>query len=184
MIFQTSRLLIRKAVPESADIKLFYDLWTDPRVMVNVGFPSGLQITPEEIAATIRSQTDSEFDKKLIVELRETKALIGECKLGLPDLEGISETDIKLLPEYWGHGYGTELKHGLVEYLFAHTECRAVKATPNVNNIASCKMQESAGGKLISEDIYHFPDHMRDYTCDVHHYIYLTDRQDWEKKDK
>ena len=47
--------------------------------------------------------------------------LIGECKLASPDDDRIAHTDIKLLPEFWGNGYGRELccfsRHNL-------TDCR------------------------------------------------------------
>jgi RimJ/RimL family protein N-acetyltransferase len=52
LIFQTRRLHVRTAT--EVDVDLFYDLWTDPRVMTNVGFPSGLSISREEVAAAIQ----------------------------------------------------------------------------------------------------------------------------------
>jgi RimJ/RimL family protein N-acetyltransferase len=58
----------------------------------------------------------------------------------LPDDDGIASTDIKLLPAYWGQRYGSEIKKGLVDYLFTNTDCLAVEASPNVNNIASIRL--------------------------------------------
>ena len=79
-----------------------------------------------------------------------------------PNAEGIVETDIKLLPAHWGNKYGVEIKRGLVDHLFTHTDCKAVEATPNVNNAASIKMQEAVGGARMSENVHHFPESMRD----------------------
>ncbi|RKX23729.1 MAG: hypothetical protein DRP45_09800, partial [Candidatus Zixiibacteriota bacterium] len=101
--------------------------------------------------------------------------------LGLPNNEGISETDVKLLPQFWGKSYGSEIKRGLVNYLFTHTNCKGIKATPNKLNIASQKMQESVGAKRVGESIFSFPPEMKDYTSDVPHYIYIVYREDWEK---
>ncbi len=101
---------------------------------------------------------------------------MGECKLHPPNPEGIASTDVKLLPDYWGHKYGLEVKRALLDYLFAHTDCVAVEASPNVNNPASIKMQEAVGGVRIKEAVYEFPIGMQDYTVPVHHYIYRVER--------
>jgi len=51
IVFKTRRLVIRSAT--AADAQMLFDLWTDPRVMTNVGYPLGLQITLEEIEEKI-----------------------------------------------------------------------------------------------------------------------------------
>jgi RimJ/RimL family protein N-acetyltransferase len=180
-IFETRRLSIRRALANDDDVEFLYSLWTNPEVMIFVGFPHGLRITRDEIRSQMNKRDSSEYDVYLIVELKESGSRIGECKLGRPDSDGISETDVKIMPEYWGQGYGTEIKRGLVEYLFTRTDCRAVKATPNKNNIASQKMQEAVGGKRIGESVFEFPDDMKDYTCPVPHCIYMVTRDKWEQ---
>ena len=140
MVFETDRLTVRKAEPSDSDVEFFYRLWTNPEVMVNVGFPHGLKITREAIRTGFEGQDVTEYNTRLVVELKTTGEPIGECKLGLPDDDGISETDVKLLPDFWGQGYGTEIKRALVDYLFLHTDCKAVKASPNKKNIASQKI--------------------------------------------
>jgi RimJ/RimL family protein N-acetyltransferase len=177
-VFETARLVIKKATV--ADVDTYLRLWNDPRVMTNVGFPQGLRISREKIEEQMLQQPDSEFDRLLVVQLKETGEPIGECKLGRPDAGGIAETDIKLLPAYWGHKYGVETKWGLLSYLFSHTNCDCVQATPNVNNIASVKMQEAVGGVRVDEGIYQFPESMREFTTPVHHYVYRVYRTDWE----
>ena len=178
-IFETERLLVRAATEQ--DVGLLYELWTDPRVMSYVGFPQGLRITREKIKQQVQRSYESEFDRVLVVVLKTTGQAIGECGMHLPDEEGIAETDVKLLPAFWGHKYGTEVKCGLVGYLFSHTPCTAVGASPNVDNIASIKMQEAVGGVRIAEQVYEFPESMRDYTAPVHHYIYHVYRESWKQ---
>ncbi|MFC1706540.1 GNAT family N-acetyltransferase, partial [Planctomycetota bacterium] len=146
--------------------------------------PCGSQSLRGEPVAAIAKEHDSEFDCKLLVILKETSEPIGECKLGRPGEDGISETDVKLLPEFWGRGFGTEVKQGLVDYLFTHTSCQAVKATPNKLNRASQKMQEAVGGKKVGEEHYRFPDHMRTNTMDVDCFVYKVFRDDWEQRDR
>lgn len=180
MVFETTRLIIRTGC--EADAGMYYALWTNPRVMTNVGFPQGLQITRAEITAKIAEQGETEFGRLLVVALKATGQTIGECKLYLPDEEGIAKTDVKLLPQFWGNKYGVEVKQGLVDYLFSHTNCTAVQADPNVNNIASIKMQEAVGGVRVAEGVHEFPKKMRDYTHPVTYCVYRVFREDWEPK--
>jgi len=179
-LIKTKRLVIRSAVLD--DAQMLYRLWTDPRVMSNVGYPMGLDITISEIEESIRAQDpNSEFGKYLIAQLQGGGAVLGECKMILPDDEGVSRTDVKLLPECWGHQYGVEIKLALVDYLFRNTDCRAVEGTPNVANIASIKMQEAVGATRIGEDTFYFPESKADSTRPVHYYIYHVTRASWEQ---
>ena len=150
-----------------------------------VGFPHGLGLDADGVRRAIQrglEQGDSRhLDARLVAERRQDGVIIGECKLGTPTTDGISETDVKLLPEYWNQGYGVEIKRGLLAYLFTHTECKVVAASPNVENIASIRMQEAVGGERVGEKVYEFPPEKRDFTCPVHCYIYHVHRDTWEK---
>ncbi len=182
-LIETERLSIRTAGKD--DAKILFDLWTDPRVMTNVGYPQGLDITLQEIEERTGAQDPtSEFGKYLMAQLRAGGPTIGECKMNLPDEEGISRTDVKLLPAYWGHKYGVEIKQALVDYLFLHTSCEAVEGTPNVDNIASIKMQEAVGATCVGEDTFHFPEAKAAFTAPVHHYIYRVTRATWVQQSK
>jgi RimJ/RimL family protein N-acetyltransferase len=177
LIIETPRLRIHLATEH--DAPLVHQLWTDARVMKNVGFPNGLKITLEEVRADILGRGDSEFMQLLIVRLKDTWESIGQCVMRLPDDEGISETDVKLLPLYWGHRFGVEIKRALVDYLFTNTECAAVQGTPNEANVASIKMQEAVGGVRVNEGVYEFPEEMRKFTSPVHFYTYRVFRENW-----
>lgn len=179
MVFETVRLYVRPATIE--DVDLFDALWSNPKVMSNVGFPQGLQITRKEIEKKIQNQGSSVFDKFLLIVNKSTRQVLGECKLHPPDQKGIARTDIKLLPKFWGNKYGVEIKKGLLSYLFINTDCLIVEATPNIDNIASIKMQEAVGGRRIGESVYHFPEEKRDYTKPVHLYIYHVFREVWQE---
>ena len=175
IIFETERLLIRAATED--DIDLYLTLWTSPKVMTHVGFPQGLRTNRDKIRKQMQAQGDSEFDRLLVVVLKTTGESLGECEMSPPNQDGIAKTDVKLLPEFWGNKYGVEVKKGLLSHLFNNTNCIAVEATPNINNIASINMQEAVGGKCIGEAVHEFPEAMRDFTIPVHHYIYHVERK-------
>ena len=65
-IFQTPRLFIRSAILD--DLEMYFRLWTEPRVMGNVGFPHGLRITEKEIREKSRyvENTERELRKRTI----------------------------------------------------------------------------------------------------------------------
>ena len=177
IIFETERLLIRTATVD--DVDLYLNLWTNSEVMTNVGFPFGLKTSREKIHKQISEQNDSEFDRLLVVVLKTTGESLGECEMSPPNQDGIAKTDVKLLPEFWGKKYGVEVKKGLLSHLFTNTDCIAVEATPNINNVASIKMQEAVGGKRIGEEVFEFPEAARHFTTPVHHYIYRVERENW-----
>jgi RimJ/RimL family protein N-acetyltransferase len=63
---------------------------------------------------------------------------------------------------------------------FAHTDCDAVHGTPNVENVASIKMQEAAGGLRIDEGVHESSESMRSYTTPVPYCVYRVEREAWE----
>jgi len=179
LVLETEQLTIRIAT--ETDVELFYALWTDPQVMTYVGFPQGIPLTLEGMKARPLEDNGTVFDRPLVVELKATGQPIGQAKLASPDEEGMAEPDCKLLPEFWGHKYGREAWQALVDYEFTHTDCKAVVGSPNVENIASIKMQEAAGMVRTGEDVYEFPESMQAFTTPVHCYIYKITRKDWER---
>ncbi len=179
LIFETPRLAIHLATV--ADAPLVHSLWADERVMRNVGFPSGLPVSLEDVRTDIQGRAEDEFSQLLIVHLKPSGEAIGQCSMSLPDEQGIAETDVKLLPTYWGRRFGVEIKRGLVDYLFIHSDCEAVQGTPNISNPASIKMQESVGGVRVNEGIYEFPESMRSFTTPVHYVTYRVYRQAWQQ---
>ena len=179
---QTKRLEIRITSATNENILFLYSLWTNPDVMKFVGYPQGLRISKKDIEKQLQKEYPDEYNRTLLAFLKDSNIPIGECKLGSHDENLIANTDVKLLPEYQGKGFGSEIKRALIDYLFTNTKCDAIKGTPNKNNIASIKMQEAVGGKRIKESSYHFPENMKEYTTDVHYYEYLVFRSDWENR--
>jgi RimJ/RimL family protein N-acetyltransferase len=53
--------------------------------------------------------------------------------------------DIKLLPQHWGQGLGTEAMHQVVIWLFGNTHCSMLAVPPHGSNIAAVRVYEKAG---------------------------------------
>lgn len=179
VVFQTDRLTIRRAAV--ADAEMFYALWTNPDVMKHVGFPNGLPTTRQEIEERLQNQGEEVYGRLLVVVLQATGERIGECFMTQPNTAGVAETDVKLLPAHWGHKYGVEIKRGLLNYLFKHTACSCVQATPNIHNIASIKMQEAVGGIRAGTGKSLIPQAAGEKSVTVEYIIYRVYRRIWQK---
>lgn len=179
---ETKRLRIRRSQAVPDDIDFIHGLWNNPEVMKFVGFPYGLKIERDAVEKQLSEQPSGEYDVVLMIMLKESGEIIGNCKLGAPDEENKAHTDVKIEPKFWGNKYGVEVKRALLDYLFTNTDCTEVTADPNRNNIASVKMQEAVGGVRIAEGTHTFPEHLKDFTCDVPFYTYTVTRQTWERR--
>jgi RimJ/RimL family protein N-acetyltransferase len=152
VLFATQRLAVRLA--EVDDAAFIHALWTSPAVMRYVGFPRGLDISIDDVRRQIEETNDADFGSRLVVEDLRTRASVGQTKLGVPDEDGICEPDIKLHPNVWGRGYGTELWNALIDYAFEHSDARIVQGTPNRDNTASVRMQIGAGMRTVDEGVF------------------------------
>ena len=180
MVFETNQLIIRKATLSDCDVDMYYRLWNHPKVMANVGFPNGLCISKKDIISQFKQSGESTYKCRLMAIRKDDETAIGECKLALPDSNGVSETDVKLFPEYWNQGYGTEIKQGLVDYLFANVpECMAIKADPAKTNIGSQKMQEHVGAIRIERGKDYPVPNTDKYIPNERHYLYMVFRETW-----
>jgi RimJ/RimL family protein N-acetyltransferase len=58
--------------------------------------------------------------------------------------------DIKLTPEYWGQGLGTEGMQKVVKWFFGNTDCSLLVAPPHRMNPAAERVYEKAGFELYT----------------------------------
>ena len=176
--FRTPRLHVRPA--DTAAAAWIRALWSDPRVTAFVGFPQGIPTSTREIEAQIERNLGRPLKRLLIAERVTDDLPIGQVKLGEPDSEGVSEPDIKLLPSFWRLGYGRELWGAMIDHLFRTTECKTVQGTPNIRNIASIRMMESAGMVRVGEGTFEPSGPLRSSMTAVPHYVYQIARQAWD----
>jgi RimJ/RimL family protein N-acetyltransferase len=177
---KTKNLVLRKVKPERGDAEFISELWQNKSIMKFVGFPKGIKEPPEKIIKITKERIKNRREHHLIIE--KSGCLIGEALIRYDEKSEFAETDVKLMPEFQRKGYGSEVKTALIKWIFKNTDAEGVKATPNVKNIASIKMQESVGGKRIKKMHYEFPKSMSSYTTPVDSYLYIVYRKDWISK--
>lgn len=173
--FRTPRLVVRPAT--ESDAPFIAALWSDPCVMRHVGFPCGIPTARVDVPARLRSGAG--LSALLVAELADGSLPIGQGLIGKPDAQGVTEPDIKLAPTWWGRGYGRELWAGLIDQAFACSSCGVVRGTPNVANVASIRMQASAGMRCVGEGIARFPASMAAFTEPVPYLVYEIRREEW-----
>ncbi|MBQ1893710.1 MAG: GNAT family N-acetyltransferase [Clostridia bacterium] len=124
---------IRIRNAEAGDCALLAEWWNDGSVMAHAGFPNGLGITADEIAASISTDTD-ETRRRLIIEYRGLP--IGEMSFRIrTDLS--AEIGIKICrPEYRERGLGRVILSLLIKELFGRGYRKIVLDTNKTNERA------------------------------------------------
>ncbi len=157
-------ILITKMMQE--DLPFLIDLWHTPEVMRYADeFPS------------LRGWSRSDHHQDAWAAYNERRTTLGkgytQLILRLPDGTRIGESfftplpegytfgkwrkpegvltlmgDVKLLPEVWGRGLGTEGMQGIVSWFFGQTACSLLVVPPHRLNPAAGRVYEKAGFEL------------------------------------
>lgn len=77
--------------------------------------------------------------------------VIGNVYVGFN--ENAAEIGWILNKSYWGNGYIPEAAKEVVDYVFKQTDKEIIKATCSAKNVASYRVMEKCGMKLISEEL-------------------------------
>lgn len=120
-----------------------------------VGFPNGLTVSEpgvREIIARARSAWNLAEDYYRFAVVRaETGEFMGEAAAGQVSPDGDTSPDIKLLPRFWGQGYGREALDLIVELTFAFTPAQRIVLEPHVENVAARRTYARAGFRQVGE---------------------------------
>jgi RimJ/RimL family protein N-acetyltransferase len=153
---------------EKRDIPFLLDLWHMPEVMRYADeFPRlrGWSKSDDiEFAWKSYQEKCNAYGKEynqLILRL-EDKAPVGESFFALLD-EGATfgkwqkpvntvsvMGDIKLLPQYWGQGVGTDGMQKVVRFVFTKTTCELFVVPPHRKNPAASRVYEKTGFVLFA----------------------------------
>lgn len=125
-----------------------------------------LHETPEVIAQCFDAPTETELKQKfasrlqpwhkdadhwlcLVMRLRDSGQAIGVT--GMSMAEGRAEVGYLLLPAFYGQGLGTESLQALINWATSTQEISRFKALVTAGNLASERVLQKAGFKLVAK---------------------------------
>lgn len=126
-----------------------------------------LHHTPEVIAQCFDAPTEAELQQKfqsrlqpwhkdashwlcLVMRQLDTGQAIGVT--GMAMAEGRAEVGYLLLPQFYGQGFGTESLQALIQWAANTQEITCFKAVVTEGNIASERVLQKAGFKLVAKE--------------------------------
>jgi RimJ/RimL family protein N-acetyltransferase len=147
MDVKKGRFRIRNATAQ--DARLLQNWWNDGKVMAHAGFPNGLGISEEDIAASL--QKDNRFRRRLIIEYEDMP--IGEMSYRTPEDE-VAEIGIKICnASQQNKGFGTEYLKMLMDYLFMKLNYNKIILDTNLKNTRAQKVYERLGFRRVRTNI-------------------------------
>ena len=170
LTLETNRLILRPFTIEDAQ-EMFFGWASDPEVTKYLTWNTHKDI---EETKKILSLWIDEYEKperlNFAIELKKEDKLIGGIDV-VGYLGGVHGTPVigyNLARNYWGNGYMTEACRCVIEYLFSkgYSEVRIDAMT---ENIASIKVIQKCGGKLLKTDEDYFP--LKDKKVLINRYI-------------
>ncbi len=146
MIFQTTRLKIRKLCP--ADFPPFHEMHANPNVMrYTTGRPLSKKESRQSLKKCIASYSKPGNDFWVWAVERKSDGTF----LGTSAIVENNEIGYRFLEKYWGNGYGQELTDGLVKYALEEMCKSQLIAYADTENVASVKILERSRLKFVKE---------------------------------
>ena len=120
--------------------------WNNGKIMAHAGFPNGIGQTKEEIAASLKNDTD-ETNRRLIIEIEQIPA--GEMNYRNKG-ENIAEIGIKICDfSFQNKGLGKILLSMLISSLFDCMGYQKIILDTNLKNTRAQNVYEELGFKKI-----------------------------------
>ncbi|BDP40325.1 GNAT family acetyltransferase [Deinococcus aetherius] len=159
-VLQTDRLTLRRFT--EADGDLLWDLDRDPAVMrfLNGGRPTPREVVREKVLPGILAEYGRwEAYGRWAAEERETGEFLGWFALRpVEEDPGSLELGYRLKRSAWGQGYGAEGARALVRLAFAQPGVERVVASTMTVNVASRRVMEKAGLRLVRTFFQDWPE--------------------------
>ena len=147
---ETQRLILRGFTKD--DALWAYRIWNDPEMG---------QYLPDEA----KKEIDAEYLKELevlgdddeccylIPVLKDSMQRVGTCSFMVNEDQTIYDIAYCVHKDFWRQGYATEIAQGMIDYA---REQGVEKVTIFVNqeNLASNRVAQKCGGKIVSESTY------------------------------
>lgn len=144
MLVRKENLAFRNATEQDAAI--LGNWWRDGKVMEHAGFSNGLNITDEQIAAGISTDSD-ETRRRLIIEVDNIP--VGEMNYS-NEGNHTAEIGIKICDSSKQEkGYGTRILHMLIKYLFYQQGYEKIILDTNLENKRAQHVYEKIGFRKV-----------------------------------
>ncbi len=150
-MFSSERLVYREL--DRNDFELFCELYTDYNVM-QFALLEAFKSAEEAKAAfekVLQVQADPEEGCLYVANLTESEKAIGivDYEVVLAnDNGGIVDIGYFIKPGFWQQGFGFEMSHAMVDYLFGNTGFHKIIARCNADNKGSEKIMQKLGMQL------------------------------------
>jgi aminoglycoside 6'-N-acetyltransferase len=146
----TERLLLRRSRPEDAEAISAYR--SDPEVHRYQGWDrtDAEGVRAEIVEMTGRAPGEPGGWIQFSVDERETGGLVGDIGISPADGEpGVIKIGYTMSPAFQGRGYATEAVGALIDYAFDTLGADIVRAYASAENIASIRVAEKVGMRLM-----------------------------------
>lgn len=152
VVIETDRLVLRGFT--TGDVDDLVELDNDPEVMrfLNGGIPTPREVIEQHTMPQFLREYDG-FDWPGVWAVIERASGEFVGWIALHPHEGGSRSDVslgyRLRRSSWGQGYGTEAARALVRRAFAELSVQRITATTYQDNVASRRVMEKLGMKLV-----------------------------------
>lgn len=153
MKISTDRLILTEIIwDDLEDIHRLHSIF-EVDEFNTVGLPNNIEETRQNIKPFVEAYKSSPQTKYTWnVKLVDTNEFIGLAGISLSnDKFKIGEIFYKLLPEFWGNGYATEISKKIIEIGFEDFKLHRITAGFAIENIKSKRVLEKSG--LTAEGI-------------------------------
>jgi RimJ/RimL family protein N-acetyltransferase len=143
---ESTRLILRTF--EERDIRTFSAYRSDPEVARYQGWEAPYSLEQAaQFVADMRTRIPGDPGQwyQLALELKGSKAMIGDCAFHLANNGLQAEIGMTLAPAYQGQGYGREAVGCLLDTLFSQLKLHRVYANVDPQNKASIRMLDKLG---------------------------------------
>jgi RimJ/RimL family protein N-acetyltransferase len=159
----TERLLLRRSIPEDAELISAYR--SDPDVRRWQGWdrtdPEGVRLVIEEMAGRAPGEPGGWVQFSVID--RESGELVGDVGMSpAEDEPGVMKVGYTIAPVHQGRGYAGEAVGALVDYALGALGADGVRAYASADNVPSIRVAEKVGMRLIEtiehregDDVWH-----------------------------
>ncbi len=151
MVLETKRLSLREMTPHDADDLL--EVLSDPETMQFYPQLFDYKMTQAWIERNIQRYAQYGFGLWAVIFKENGNLLIGDCGLVVQEVDGIEEIEIgyHIRRDLWGKGLATEAAQACRYFGFGQLGFDKLISLINPANIASRRVAEKNGMKLIKE---------------------------------